>query len=101
MENNFLSPLVPGAVKEKSEMVCIFSNEMLSLYTNSNDWDHFSTLSIKFILCSSFLLFIFLIRLNSSRSSSSSKMFIYWSASAMSDAILDLLQNGGFVSSVQ
>jgi hypothetical protein len=54
-----LSALVPGMAKEKSKMIHICSSEMLSLFTNTNAWDHLSTVLIKFVFRSSIFAYIF------------------------------------------
>jgi hypothetical protein len=44
-----IDAFVPGMAKEDSKMICIFLNEIPSLYTNSNISDHLSTVVIKFV----------------------------------------------------
>jgi hypothetical protein len=98
-----IDALVPGMAKENSKIIYMFLNEMPSRCINSNTSDHLSTLVIKIVFQSLIVfLLIFLIWLNSLKSSSSSKIFlIFWSASALYLILLDFLPIRGFFSSVQ
>jgi protein-arginine kinase len=55
-----IAVLVPGMLKENSEMSCVFCNEIHSLLTNLNISDHLSKVVSDFVFqLSSLLLLIF------------------------------------------